>query len=421
MLALPLVALVALHASTLAVGLLAACGRFPLLIVGFFAGAWVDRLRYRNVMVACDLLRAALIASIPLAWWAQGLTMAHMYAVALLVGVLTVFFDVADNSFAPHLVRRDRLVEGNAVLQTIASVAQTAGPGLAGGVAAAASAPFALVAGAVGYLWSALWITSIGFRQIQGRRDPGARLLAEIREGLRFLLGHRPLRAVITCSATLNFCGSISSVALIAFMARDLALPPTTIGALLTCTGVGGLVGGVLVAQATRRLGQGRTAWVSASLVGLPVLLMPTVEADWRLVVLGAALFTTALGGLVYNVTVLSFRQSTTPPELLGRVNASARVLIVGMMPVGSLVGGALSDLLGRRSALWIAGAGAALSFLWIYLSPVRQLHEYAPVVADNTGEGPPPPRAHTGPALAMAAAPLRSPGRHRQPPPASS
>jgi MFS family permease len=373
LLVLPLVALTTLHASALAVGLLAACGTLPLLVIGLLAGAWVDRLRCRDVMIVCDVLRAILIAIVPLAWRADCLGMWQLYAVSLCVGSATVFFDVADNTLCPMLVGRSRLVDANAVLQTITSIANIAGPGLAGVVVSTASAPSALFVSMTGYLSSAALIIAVRFRQVKpprlGRRP---RLVTDIKSGVRFLLGHRLVRVVVACSASLNFFGSISSVALITFMARQLGLSASAMGLLLTCSGIGGLVGGYLVAGVTRALGQGRTACWAAALTGLPVLLIPLVQDDGRLAMLGVALFAMALGGVMYNVTVLSFRQASTPPEILGRVNASARVVILGVMPLGSLLGGALCQILTPRSTLWIAGVGAALSFLWIYLSPFK-------------------------------------------------
>ncbi|WP_436498576.1 MFS transporter [Actinokineospora sp. HUAS TT18] len=376
LLALPLTGLIALGASTFEVGLLAACSTFPLLVVGLLAGAWVDRMRRGAVMIFCDLSRAMLLSSVPAAWALDVLTMGQLYVVALLVGTSSVFFDVAYTSYLPQLVPKARLVEGNAALQTMHGVSSTAGPSLGGGLIQLVTAPFALFAAAFGYLWSAICVVLMDNREPRAARAVKGTLISEIGEGIRFLLGHRLLRVIMGCSASLNLFASVSGVTLIILLARDLSVPPSTMGLLFSAAGVGGVIGGLLVAKLTRRLGQGPVLCAAAGTLGIPVLLMPLVQRDWRLALLAAVLFTTAFGGIIYNVTVLSFRQASTPTHLLGRVNASARVLIAGTMPLGNLIGGALADAIGARNTLWIAGAGAATSFLWIYLSPIRTLRE---------------------------------------------
>src|SRR5258706_927905 len=196
MLALPLVAVLALNASNFEVGVLAACETLAFLLVGLPAGAWVDRLRRRQVLIVGDLGRAVLLGSVPLAWWTGHLTMAQLFVVALLTGVCTVFFDVAYQSYLPHLVGRGNLVEGNAKLEVVRTSNQIAGPTVAGLLIQWLTAPFAVAVDAVSYLGSALVVTRIHKREEKPQRAPDARLGREIMEGLRFVLGNRMRRSI---------------------------------------------------------------------------------------------------------------------------------------------------------------------------------------------------------------------------------
>ncbi|MDX8147102.1 MFS transporter [Lentzea sp. BCCO 10_0061] len=373
---LPLVALVAVDASAFEAAVLAACGTLPLPVVGLFAGAWVDRVRRRTVMISADVGRAVLLSTVPFAWWFADVTMIHLYLVALGAGVLTVFFDVAYQSSLPQLVPRERLVEGNAALQTVYSVAQTTGPGLTGLLVQWFTAPFALVAAVVGYLWSAACVSLISVREIVAERSARRNLGREIGEGVRFLLGHRLLRFMMACSASLNFFGGLGAPMLMVLLVQDLRVSVGTIGVLFTFTGLGGVVGGLLVSRVMRAFGQGPGICLAAAMFGVPPLLIPLAGQGWRLWLVAAALFAGSVGRVVYNVSVVSFRQAATPPALLGRVSATGRVLLAGTVPLSNLLGGVLASVAGPRPVLWVAGAGAALSFAWVYFSPLRSMRE---------------------------------------------
>lgn len=376
LLGLPLVALGALNASPLEVGLLAACGTMPIALTGLFAGAWVDRVRRRMLLIACDVLRAVSLLTIPVTWWLGELTMIQLFSVALAVGTAGVVFDVAYQSYVPHLIDRDRLVEGNAALQTVQSVAQTTAPGLTGYVVQVVTAPVAMLAAVVGYLWSAVCVRFIRTREpavtVDGERD----LWGEIAEGLRFIVGDRMMRAMVTCSASMNLFSSISAPMLVVLLAKDLAVPASSMGMVFAATGVGGIVGGILTTRLVARIGQGQALWMSSGLTGVMAVSMPLAQPGGWLVVLAAALFVSALSHIVYRVSVVSFRQAMPPARMLGRVAASDWVLRAGIMPLGNVLGGVLAESLGTRHVLWIAATGAALSFLWIYFSPLRTMRE---------------------------------------------
>jgi MFS family permease len=375
-LALPLVAILVVHASTFQVGLLAALQTAAFLLIGLPAGAWVERMRMRRVLIAGDLARAAALGSIPAAGLAGVLTIGQLYAVALVTGVATVFFDVAYQSYLPQLVDRDQLVAGNARLQASESVSQIAAPGLGGLLIQAITAPYAVLADAVSFLWSAGWVTAIPDRPPRPERPPGRHLVREIREGLSFVLGSRLLRAIAMCTSLSNLFSSISGAVLYVLLARDLHVSPGIIGLLGSAAAVGGLAGALGVGRLTAWLGQGPAIWVSVAACGPCAFVAPFVQRNWTLVLLAVADAGIGAGVVLYNVIQLSFRQGLCPPGLLGRMNATMRFLVWGTLPLGGLIGGTLGTLIGVRATLLVAAIGGSFAFVPVFASPLRRLRE---------------------------------------------
>jgi MFS family permease len=376
LIALPLAAVVTLGATEFEVGLLVAFETAAFMLVGLPAGAWVDRLRRRNVLIVGDVGRMILLASIPLAWWLDRLTIWQLYVVALSTGVLTVFFDVAYQSYLPHLVGRDRLVEGNAKLEVVRSTTQVGGPTLGGLTVQWLTAPFAITVDAVTFALSAICVGLIRKREPAPIRAPDAHLGREILEGLRFVFGNRLLRAIAACTSSFNLFGSIMMSMTVVFLVRELNLTPGQIGLFFSIGSLGGLLGVFLVGPLVGRLGQGPAIWMSTATTAPFALLVPLAEPGWRtwLAATGGALI--SIGIVVYNVIQVSFRQGLTPERLLGRMNATMRFLVWGTMPLGGLIGGLLGAGLGARTTLWIGAIGQCLAFLPTFLSPLRTLRE---------------------------------------------
>jgi MFS family permease len=387
LLALPLVAVLALRASPFQVGLLAACETAAFLLIGLPAGAWVDRMRRRNVLITGDLGRAVVLGTVPVAWWLHALTMFQLYAVALVTGALTVFFDVAYQSYLPHLVGRANLVEGNAKLEAVRGVNQMAGPTVAGLLIQWLTAPVAVLVDAVSFAGSALFVGLIRKREPVPERTPDARLGREIGEGLRFVFGNRLLRAIAMCTGSSNLFSAIWFPMLLVVLARELRLSAGTIGAMLSVVSIGGLLGALTATRIAKRIGQGPAIWISVAVAGPFGLLIPVVQRGWLLgaAVLGAAV--SSFSSVVYNITQVSFRQGLTPERLLGRMNATMRFLVWGTMPLGGLLGGLLAKYFGVRAALWIAAIGGMLVFLPVFLSPLRTMRDL-PVAGDLPASG---------------------------------
>jgi predicted MFS family arabinose efflux permease len=371
-LVLPLVAIAALDADEFQVGLLAAMTSAGSFLVGLPAGAWVDRMRKRSVMIVTDLARALVLATVPVAWWADRLTFWWLCAVALLHGTLTVFFDVAYLSHLPHLVGRDNVVEGNAKLSAVRSVTSIGGPAAAGPLIGVVGAPAALLASSAGMALSGLLATTI--RQHEPKPPPGRKpaLRREIDEGLKFVLRHPVLRAITLGDAAFNLFLAMYQAMLLVFLERETGLQPFGIGLVLSGMGCGALLGALLANTVAMRVGQGPAIWL-APLVTCPLTaLMPLARPGWSVWVAATGLVALSLGGVIRVVAQSGYQQALTPDRLLGRMNATARFISWTGIPLGGLFGGTLGSALGATATLWAGAAGMTLSALPTLLSPLR-------------------------------------------------
>jgi MFS family permease len=376
MLALPLVAVKTLHATAFEVGVLAACETAAFLLVGLPAGAWCDRVRRRPILIAGDIGRALVLGSVPIAALMHRLTIGQLFIVALLTGVLTVFFDVAYQSYLPELVTNEELVEGNAKLEATRGVAAVSGPSIGGFLVQAITAPYAVLVDAVSFLWSAGWVAAIRAPERRPIKPPQRHLGKEIGEGLRFVLGNPILRKIAGCTGTANLFNSASYAVMIVFFVRTVHLSAGGIGLLFSIGSIGGLVGALCSGYLMRTVGQARLIWVSALIYAPTDLLLPLTHHDARLAFAATALFFASFGSTVYNVAQVSFRQALCPRPLLGRMNATMRFLVWGTQPIGALLGGWLATAVGLRDALWIAAGCAQLAPLWVIFSPLRGMRD---------------------------------------------
>ncbi|MFG3256883.1 MFS transporter [Streptomyces sp. NPDC048172] len=359
--ALPLIATLQLDASAFEVGLLTAVETVAFLLIGLPAGAWVDRARKLPVLLRADLVRAVAMGSVPVAAVCDALTMAQLYAVALVTGFGTVFFDVAYQSYLPWLLPRSRLVAGNGALESARSAAQVAGPGLGGGLVQALGAPLALLVDALSYLVSAFFLRRIRVREEAPVPEPGVSLGAQVKEGLAFVLRHPVLRLIAATTGIANFFAALQTAVQTVFLVRVLDLPAGGVGLTLSASAVGGLLGAACAGRLARWCGQIRLIWLAPVVTGPFAVLWPLsgkgFGAVWFAVASGAVYF----GAVVYNVAQVSYRQAVCPEALLGRMNATLRFMVWGSMPLGALAGGALASAAGPRTALWLCAAGFLL------------------------------------------------------------
>ncbi|MFF0426016.1 MFS transporter [Streptomyces sp. NPDC004520] len=373
-LALPLVAIGPLGASPFQAGLLVTCEFLGFLLLGLPAGAWVDRMRRRRVMIAGDLARAALLASLPLAAWLGVLTLPQLYGVAFGLSVCTAFFDIASQSHLPQLVDEDRLVEANVALEASRTVVAAGGPGAGGALVAAVTAPLALAVDAVSFLVSALLLSRVRRPDPRPARVPGARLRDEIAEGLGFVARDRLLRALTLTATISNACGTVGASMLLVLLAGELGLSPFLCGLVFTAEALGGFLGSLLVTRTATRLGEGRAMIASVVVSGtLWLLAVPFFHADARYAV---ACLLQGLGWtafMTFKITTVSLRQRLTPAPLLGRVNATFRFLAWGSMPLGALAGGLIGQYAGVRAALWTGAVGELLAVIPLVVAVRRR------------------------------------------------
>ncbi|MFJ3219114.1 MFS transporter [Kitasatospora sp. NPDC086801] len=372
--AVPLIAVEAFDAGPGQVGVLATLSTLAFLLIGLPAGAWVDRMRHRRVLIVADLVKAALYASIPLSWWLGGLTLWQLYTVALLTGCATVFFDVGSQSVLPRLVGRGHLVQANAAVVGLMAVGNVAGRGAGGLLVQLLTAPFAIVATALSHLGSALRL--IGLRRTPAPEPAadgaGGGLGAQIAEGLRHVLGNRELRALALTAALANLGFQLVNTLLPVLFVRELHLPAGALGLFWAVGGVGILLGSRCARPIAARLGYGRTLGLAGLCVAPAGLLVPLIGHGPWLFAAGAGWLLVSLKTGMDNVLGVSLRQRMTPDALLGRMNATFRFLLTGALAIGSALSGLLGELVGLRATLWFGGAVLAVAFLPVFLSPIR-------------------------------------------------
>lgn len=379
--ALPLVAVVTLHASAFQVSVLTAAAWLPWLVIGLPAGAWVDRVPRRRLMQGCNIASFLLLISVPIAAWTGTLTIGHLLVVALLTGATSVFFQTAYQVYLPAVVGDEDLTQANAALQGSQSVAQVAGPGLAGLLAQLTGAVLGLVADAISFLVSTACLARIRAEDIptkdaQSDRPP---LHRQITDGLRFLRADPYLRVLTIFGATSNLALTGYQSILVVFLIRQVNVSPGGVGLLISAMSVGGVIGAATAAAVTRRLGTARGMLV-CELAGAPFALLIPLTSP------GTGLLWVVLGGIGVGVGVVSgdvinssFRQTYTPRPLLGRVIVSMQFLNYGTIPAGALLAGTLAGNLGLRPTMWIMAAGVPLASLVLLLGPIRR-HRDLPI-----------------------------------------
>jgi Na+/melibiose symporter-like transporter len=377
-LALPVLAVTVLGAGARQMGLLAAAETLAFLLVGLPAGAWVDRWRKQWVLIGGDLARVLAFGSIPVAWWLDLLGLPQVYLVAVIGGTATVFFDVAYQSYLPALVSSAQLVDGNAKLQASESVMMVGGPAVGGLLLRVLSAPALIAADALSYLCSALFVARIRRVEVAPPRENRRPLRLEIAEGLGFVLRHPLLSRIAACTSISNLFSSIGFALMVLYQLRILGFDTSTVGLTFTLMAIGGLLGAVGTRWLTALVGEGRIIPLSilaSSACAFTVPLAAQVSAHWArltLVALGGAAL--SAGSVIYNITQVSFRQRLCPEALLGRMNASIRFLVWGVMPIGGLISGALGGWIGIVPTLWVAAIGGLLAVAPVLFSPLIRL-----------------------------------------------
>lgn len=387
-LAVPLLAVATLRAGAFEVALLRMFQALAYLLIGLQAGAWLDRIRCRPVLVAADLGRAAALGSVPVAAALGVLTLGQLYAVVFTVGVLTVLFDVAHQTYLPRLVRREDLIEGNARLQGNASVAAVAAPATAGYLVQWFTGAGAILADAISYLWSALWLHAIRAPERPPRPTGPARMRERIGEGLRLVRRDPVLRAIAGGNASFCLAQAVYLAVIVVFLVRTVHLSAAAIGLLNTVGLAGAVAASLLTRTLAAALGQARLMRVTMLVAVAGFVLVPLTAPGPRLAFFAAGGFVTSFAVIVLTIVQVTFQQVRCPDHLLGRLNATMNVLDWGMITLGSVLGGALGELTGPRTTLWIAAVMVALSSLWLAASPLRRMRDLPAAAPATTRYG---------------------------------
>jgi MFS family permease len=384
-LALPTVAILVLHATPFEVGLLSALEFLAFPVLGLVAGVYADRLRRRPIMIVTDIGRAIVLGSVPVGYFAGALSMYQLYAVALVTGVCTVFFEIAYQSYLPALIDRGDLVEGNSKLEVTSSGAQIVGPALAGFLIQVFKAPLAVLVDAASFLVSVVSIALIRKPEPQPQPHTGAGkqgFVVEMREGLGTVLKNPYLRRIAGCTATSNLGSNMLFAVYLIFAYRDLNLSPGTVGVIFGLGSFGFLGGAFLATPMAKRLGLGPTLLVSSVAAGAASFLTPLAHYGLAIPLLIASGVLVGLFIPVYNINQVSMRQAITPDRLQGRMNATMRTIVWGTIPIGSFVGGILGTAIGLLPTMFVGAALTTLAGVWIATGPVIKLREQPEPVA---------------------------------------
>jgi MFS family permease len=377
LIALPLVGVLILDASPAQMGYLATATLLPNLLFSLHIGAWVDRRgRRRQTMIAADVARAALLVSIPVAYWLDALTFAQLYVVGFLTGLASVFFFVSYSTLFVSLVPRERYVEANSLLHGTRAASFVAGVSLGGLLVQILTAPVALVADSASFVYSALALSRIKPVEPPTEAAEHGHLVA----GLRYVFGSPMMRPALGATATINFFNFLFFALFVLYATRYLHVAPGLLGLVLGAGAVGSLIGAVLTGRIIGRIGVGPAFLVGCIAFPAPLLLVPLAGGDQpRWVVLGClflAEFGSGFGVMMLDISGGAISAALVPDRLRARVSGSYNVVNYGVRPVGAFLGGLLGSTIGVRETLWIAAIGALAGFVWLLPSPIPALKE---------------------------------------------
>ena len=387
-LAIPWLAAVGLHASPFTFSLLAVLGFLPFILFALPAGVWVDRLRRRQILIVGDAARAVLLALIPILWAVGVLQIWHLLILQFVIGVFTVFFDVAYQSYLPALIEREHLIDGNSKLQLTVSIAQVGGPSMSGGLIGAITAPYAIVVDAASFVISSVFMLRMKHRENLPRQDasePRPKMWPQVKEGLAWVLKNRNLRQIAGCTASANFFGTMGFTVLLLYAVRVLHLSSIEVGSVFAVGSFGSIAGALMANRLQKKLGVGNSIISCAVLFAVSGLAFPLAPHSFPLPVLMLGTAIGGFGGVAYNITQVSLRQAITPERLQGRMNAAMRWIVWGTIPLGSLLGGAVAQATTLRTALWVSAIGSSPTFLWVLLSPLRSIRTMPEPVIEPT------------------------------------
>ena len=359
----------------------------PFILISLPAGVWVDRMRRRPILIVGDIGRAVALTSIPIAFALNSLTIWQLYVVALINGCLTVFFDVAYQSYLPSIVNSDQLVEGNSKLEITRSASQILGPGVAGILIGILEAPFAILVDAFSYLCSAAFVFLIRRPEpaatLDAAEGPRPSMRSEIAVGLRYVGRHRWLRSIAATTGISNFFTNVSASILILYLTSQMSMSAAGIGFAFSIGSLGVLIAALTTNRFTARVGVGRMLVLTSigfSLTGLPIAIANEAVIFPALALSG---FLGGYFGVAWNINQVSLRQAITPLRMQGKMNATMRFIVWGTIPLGAICGGVLGNIIDLHPTIWVGALGGLFAFIPVTLSSVREIRTM-PVPVDG-------------------------------------
>ncbi|CAN5258478.1 MFS transporter [soil metagenome] len=374
--ALPLIAISVLDASAVEVGLLAACGYAAWLFIGLPAGVIAQRLPLRGTQVCLDLVRAVAVVTVPVAWWADRLTLLHLVLVALVISFANVLFDVSNSTFLPRIVAAGDLQRRNSLTSGTYAVTQLGGPSLGGLLVQLLGAVPTLLVDAVSYLASAVLLRTLPASRVE-RPDVWPRMGAMIREGFGYVARHPVMGPCMWNATAINFVCGAQFTLFPLYLARQLGLPAGAVGVLIASEGIGALVGAALATRLATRFGTARLDLGGNVAVVLGALLIPLGAGSTAYLLFALGNIAFAGGVVVGSISTRTYRQTASPPHLLSRVMATVRFVSWGAIPVGSLTAGVAAAVTSPRTALLLLAAVSLLGPATLWFSRVRTLRDF--------------------------------------------
>lgn len=373
--ALPFTAVSVLNANALSVGVLTAMGWLPMLLFGLIAGVYVDQVKKAPLLILANIVRALLLGLVPLAWLVGALDMGLLVAVAFVSGSFSTLQAVAWPALVPVLVGKERLVESNSKMEIGSSIAQSVAPTLAGFLMQILAAPLVIVLDAVSFLFAAAGAYSIRHTEPEPQA-PAIRegIASRIRQGFEFIIRDKRLSALFVIGVTASLYGGFHNAVFLIFATRELSLTSLQMGIMSSIQGIGTILGAIATTRISRRIGVGKTLVLGGTLFVVSAIIKPILPIEPVMLTTGAlaiAQFFAGFSNPLWTVSILSFRQSITPSELLGRVNATVRTAVMGVIPLGALLGGLLGDLAGLRPTLVVAAACIIVATTLAIINPL--------------------------------------------------
>ena len=378
LLAIPIVAVLVLDADPAAMGLLTAAGLLPHLLFSLPAGVWLDRVhRRRRLMILADIARAAVLASIPLAFLANWLSLELLFVATFLIGALSVVFDISWLTLFTTVARRDQYVQANSLLSGSRSVSFIGGPAIGGILIQLLTAPITLLLDSLSFLGSAFFLGRIRAKEPAIERDPGS-IRTQLATGLQFIWRDRIIRDTILSVGTVNFFNYCFAALFILYVTTHLDVEPGILGLALGAGAVGSVIGALIAARVGRRLGVGRAYLLGLVLFPAPLILVPIASGPMEIVlpILFLAEFGSGLGVMILDINAGAMLQSRTPDRIRGRSGGAFRFINMGIRPIGATVGGLLGAAFGVRETLFVVTVAQLLGALWLIGSPVLRLRD---------------------------------------------